>query len=365
MRIVFFIGGLGNGGAERVVCNLSNYLSKKNDVTILTLSSIKSRYKLKQDIKHINLENNKKVKIFLVKNIYRIYNLYKFIKMRDYDIIITFLPIPSFIMLLFRNIIKVPILVSVRNDPKIEYKSKCMNLIMKLLYPLADGFIFQTDEAKDYFTNIIKDNYEVIPNPINEEFLTKPFLGERKKVIVSAGRLVEQKNHMLLINAFSKICDKYPEYKLFIYGEGYLRDKLEERINELNLKDRIILPGNVKSIKESIYDASLFVLSSNYEGMPNALMEAMALGLPVISTDCPCGGARYLIEDKKNGILIPVKDCNSMVKSIDRILSDGEYLNYLSDEARKISIKLNPKVIHERWEDYFINSLKEFNNRRN
>lgn len=363
MKIVFFIGGLGGGGAERVVCNLSNYLSKKNDVTILTLSSIKSRYKIDQEVKHINLENDKKIKLFLLKNLYRIYNLYKFIRMKEYDIVITFLPIPSFMMLLFRRIIKSPIIVSVRNDPKIEYKSKCMNLIMKWLYPRADGFVFQTDEAKDYFKNIIKDNYDIIPNPINEEFLIEPFCGERKKVIVSVGRLVAQKNHILLINAFSEICNKYPEYKLIIYGEGELRDKLEQRIEELNLKNRIILPGNIKNVKEMISDTSLFVLSSDYEGMPNALMEAMALGLPVISTDCPCGGARYLIDHEKNGILVPVGNCNMMVKAIDKILRDKYYSNYLSKESAKISIKLNPNVIYKKWENYIINSFELFNNR--
>ncbi|NFO31263.1 glycosyltransferase family 4 protein [Clostridium botulinum] len=352
MKIVFFIGGLGGGGAERVVCNLSDYLSKKNDVTILTLSSIKSIYKINQKVTHINLENDKKIKLFLLKNTYRIYNLYKFIKIKEYDIIITFLPIPSFIMLLFRSIIKAPILVSVRNDPKIEYKSKYMNLIMKWLYPRADGFVFQTEEAKNYFKNIINNNYDIIPNPINKEFLIDPFCGEREKVIVSVGRLVAQKNHILLINAFSEICNKYPEYKLIIYGDGELRDKLEQRIEELNLNNRVILPGNVENVPKHIYKASLFILSSDYEGMPNALMEAMALGLPVISTDCPCGGPNFLIKHGINGILIPVGNSKELVSAIDIVLTDKDYLNKLSKESSKICENLSPERIFLKWQKY-------------
>lgn len=360
MKIGFFIGGLGTGGAQRVICNLSNYLSQKHSVTIITMSSITSSYKLNENVEHISLEKQSEKSNFIIRNIKRIIRLNQIIKQQDYDIIITFLPITSFIMLLFRKRIKIPIIVSVRNDPKIEYSSKISNLLMRLLYPLADGFIFQTEEAKKYFDsidNITKKNSIILPNPINEDFIEEPFGGERKKVIVSVGRLAEQKNHMLLINAFNKVADKYSDYKLIIYGEGHLRHKLEEKIRELNLEERVKLAGSVKNIKHYIRDASLFILSSDYEGMPNALMEAMALGLPVISTDCPCGGPRFLIKNGINGLLVPTNDCDSMAEAIDKILGDKNFSAALGKQAVRIVEELDPIKIYKQWENYIIESV--------
>lgn len=352
MNIGIFIGGLTNGGAERVVCNLSNYLCKKHNVTIITMSSIESRYILDKKVNHKPLESRSESGNFIIKNIKRLVELNRIIKRKENDIYITFLPITSFIMLFFRKKIKVPIIVSVRNDPKVEYGKRIYNFLMRVLYPLADGYIFQTNEAKEYFNGIIKNSCEVIPNPINEQFITKPYLGERKKSIVSVGRLSEQKNHLLLIEAFSRISDKYSEYKLIIYGEGILRKILEDKIKELKLENRIHLPGNVKNIKEKIYDSSLFVLSSDYEGMPNALMEAMALGIPVISTDCQGGGARFLIDNQKNGILTPIKDVQAMSDAIDKVLSNKELSQKIGIEGRNIVNILNPNDIYKRWEEY-------------
>jgi glycosyltransferase involved in cell wall biosynthesis len=147
----------------------------------------------------------------------------------------------------------------------------------------------------------------IIPNPINPEFNVKPFSGKRRKIITSVGRLSEQKNQHVLIEAFSRIEKDFPDYELVIYGEGNLRETLENQIKTLKLENKVKLPGVKKNIKNEIYDCSLFVLPSLYEGMPNALMEAMALGLPVISTDCPCGGPRFLIHNY-NGLLVKVNN---------------------------------------------------------
>lgn len=360
MNIAIFIGGLGTGGAQRVVCNLSNYLCKNNNVTIITLSGIESSYQLNKNVIHKTLERKNVNKNFIIKNINRIIELNKFIKREKQDVFISFLPIPSFILLLLKRNIKSPILVSVRNDPKVEYKSKVSNFLMRSLYPRADGFIFQTQDAKKYFDGIIKSNSAIIPNPINEDFVIDRFKGERKKVIVSVGRLAEQKNHALIIDAFSKISEKFNEYKLLIYGEGALRNKLEEQIISLGLNERVILCGNVKNLRENIYDSSLFIMSSNYEGMPNALMEAMSIGLPVISTDCPCGGPRFLIDNMKNGILVPVNDVDLMIEAIERVLDDNELSKNISKEASKISKTLNPTKIHMLWEEYINESVNKY-----
>lgn len=360
MKILFCIGNLSKGGAERVASNLCNYLIKENEVTIITTIGEKSEYILDEKIKIKCLENEDTDKNFIIKNIERIRKLQKIVKTEKPDIIISFLPEPSYRILFFKIFNrKLKIIVSVRNDPKIEYKSKINRLVMKMLYPLANGFVFQTEEAKEYFSKKIQYKSIIIPNPIKEEFICEAYTGKREKIIVAVGRLEEQKNHKMLIEAFSKLPEEFKEYKLIIYGEGSLRNKLEEQINELKLNDRVLLPGQINNIKEKIYKASLFVLSSNYEGMPNALMEAMALGIPCISTDCPCGGPKFLIKNKENGYLIDTNDTENLYKMMEEILKTDQ--TRISQNANKITIKLNPKNINKKWKEY-IKEIKESTN---
>ena len=273
------------------------------------------------------------------------------IKKNKPEIIVSFLPEPNFLNLILKSKFKIPIIISIRNDPKEEYKSNLYNRLMKKYYPQADAIVYQTEEAKNFFRNIIGNNViqEIIPNPINEEFIERPYKGIRKKIIVTVGRLQEQKNHKLLIDAFEKVSNQIPDYKLVIYGDGNKKQELETYIKSKNLLDKVMLAGNTKEVKKHIYDASLFILSSDYEGMPNALMEAMALGLPVISTDCPCGGPKFLIDNGKNGILVKVKDVEAMSKAILKVLENKNYADYLSMNASKIAETLNPTKINNEW----------------
>ncbi|MHC1684882.1 MAG: glycosyltransferase family 4 protein [Clostridiaceae bacterium] len=356
MHIVFVTLSLRYGGAERVISNLCNYLSQDNKVTVATYICEESRYDLNNNVTHRYIDKGTSYS--------NLNKVSRFIKRREQtkkimeelkpDIIVAFLPEPSFIVSSLKKQIKRPIIISVRNDPKIEYSFFPYKLMMKKLYPLADGYVFQTEEAKQYFkfNQTIINNSIVIPNPINDNFIKQPYLGERDNEIVSVGRLEPQKNHKLLINAFAKVANKYPKFKLIIYGEGSLRNELESLIDQLGLKERVLLPGEKNNIRDLIYKASVFVLSSNYEGMPNALMEAMVLGLPVISTDCPCGGSGFLINNGINGILTSVDDVDQMSNAISRLISDMEYSQKLGVEANKISESLHPSKINKIWEDF-------------
>lgn len=362
MNIMFSTGCLKKGGAERVISNLANYFIKHNNVSIVTTVKGEQYYELDKNINVYTLDGDYNISNFLIKNIKRIRNLKRIIKEIKPDIVVSFLPEPSY-RLLFLKIFnrKLKVIVSVRNDPKIEYKSKINKLLMNFLYPKADGFVFQTSEAKNYFSKKIKNKSIIIPNPVNEKFLCKLFLGERKKTIVTVGRLEQQKNHALLIDSFSKIANKYKDYKLIIYGEGSLRAKLEDQIKKLKLKNRVILAGQVDEINKIIYKSGMFVLSSDYEGMPNCLLEAMALGIPSISTDCPCGGPREIIDNDINGILVPINDSIEMAKAIEKIISNNDLsLNYSRESNKKISSNFNPKIINDKWEDY-IKSVGGYN----
>ncbi|MCC5894467.1 MAG: glycosyltransferase family 4 protein [Alkalibacterium sp.] len=355
MNITIFIGGLSGGGAERVVCNLSNYLSSNHKVTILTMSDDTSAYPLNETVNRVTLSNNSENKNYLSKNIIRLFRFNKFIRDTKSDVYLVMLPVTINIMLLHKVLIKSPIIVSERCDPYKRYESsKLKKFFMRKLYPKADGFVFQTEDAMDYYKKIINGKGIVIPNAINPEFIKRSFDGTRTKKIVSAGRLTNQKNFSILIRAFSIISKYHPEYELVIYGDGPQRGALERLVSELDLKNRVRLPGYVKDLGSQIIDSSLFVLSSDYEGMPNALMEAMALGVPCISTDCPVGGPKFLIDNNINGILTPVNNLDKLAEAMNKVLSDEEFAESLCKNAKNITQTLGYKNIYNKWESYII-----------
>lgn len=359
MRILFNTSSLGAGGAERVISNLANHFIKANDVIILVNNKSNIAYKLEKKIKIIDLDE-KKIKNNLIRNLMRIIKSKKIIESENPDIIISFLPIPSYRILLLKKlkIIKKPVIISVRNDPKNECNNVISKYLMKTLYPVSDGCVFQTEEQKNYFGDDLKNKSTIIYNPIRDEF-TKPNLNvKREQIIINVGRLVEQKNQKLLISAFANIVHKYPNYKLKIFGDGPLESELQSYINDLNLNDKVSLCGTTKNIMKELLKAEIFVLSSDYEGMPNALIEAMACGLSCISTDCPCGGPRALIINNKNGILIETNNELQLTEKIEYILINKKNAIEMGNEARKVVDKLLLDNISKEWMEY-INKILE------
>lgn len=369
MNILICINSLVKGGAERVVANLANYLSSKDNVTIITLTNYEIQYKFNSNIKIIPLDkklknsydDQNKIYKFVTKiprTLIRIKRMRKNIDVQNPDIIISFLPESSFLTLYNKNKNKKKVIVTVRNDPKVEYSSKLYNFFMRKLYPKADGFVFQTKLAQEYFKDIIHCESKVIPNPIDPSYIRKSYEGERKKEIVAVGRFTEQKNFPLLIETFSTLSKEFSEYRLIIYGEGNLRNKLEEIVKSFRLEEKVSFPGVVNNLKDKIYESALFVLPSLYEGMPNSLMEAMALGIPVIATDCPCGGPRMLIKNNVNGKLVTVNNKIELKNAIEEILGNKDMSKKLGEEASKISEEFNPEKINKQWRDYIYTILK-------
>lgn len=356
MKILMCIDSLSKDGASRVFTNLAEYLSVKNKVFFCCTVSNIIEYPIpkKVTIVHTYSEATNK----LLRNIERLKNLNRVIKNYKPDIILSFLPRSSY-MNCFLKRKRIKLVISVRNDPKIEYSKFFDNILMNLLYPKADGFVFQTEEAKEYFCKSIQKKSKIILNSVNPIFLEDELNEiEKKKEIVSVGRLVEQKNHKMLIDAFLKIHNEIPDYILNIYGDGPLRNELEKYIADKKIENKIFLKGNVDNIKKILNESRLFVLSSNYEGLPNSLIEAMAIGLPCVSTDCPCGGPRMLIENGINGFLVEVGNADALSKAIITLIKDSKVANDIGINAKKIRKIINPKVINKEWENY----LKEIIN---
>lgn len=356
MKLMLYNSSLAFGGAERVTVYLAEYFSSNNiDTTIVTTKVEDKEYEVPKEIKRTVLfyRNEKKSNISIIKR------LRKILKKEEPDILIV-MGTPLIMYAIPASVgIKTKIIVSERNSPKNFSGRKETKIISNILFSFADGYVFQTKEASDYYLKI-KDNKEIIPNPLFADNLPEPYEGKKENEIVNVGRLHKQKNQEMLIRAFSKISDKYPEYKLIIYGEGSERSNLEDVIKELNLMDRVIMPGSYSNVLDKIKTASLFAFSSDFEGMPNALIEAMALGLPVISTDCPCGGPKELINNGINGLLVPVGNIDIFAKKMDYILSNNEKAISIGNKAIEIRERLDSKKIGAKWLDFCLKISKKF-----
>ena len=244
-----------------------------------------------------------------------------------------------------------------RNAPEIEFpkdkdeKERIFKMLSK-----TDGAVLQTRDELKFFDNTLK-NAVVINNPVKAN-LPEPFEGERRKVVVNFCRIAEQKNLPLMINAFIEFHKSYPEYTLEIYGntvekiENELKSKYLDMISSLNAEEYIkILPPRA-DIHSVARDCAMFVSSSYFEGLSNSMIEAMAIGLPCVCTDCLGGGAREMITDGENGLLVPINDTDALSKAMCRMAEDKELSAKCSENAAKIREKLSAETISRKWLDY-------------
>lgn len=358
MHITFFIGGLSGGGAERVVCNLSNYLiNKRHDVTIVTMSDDAPYEELNEKITRICLLENYERKSFVSDSILRYRRLKSFIKENNTSVYIVFLPVTIALLLSLRKIIKRPVVVSERNNPS-SY-SKIIQGMLKYFCRRADAFVFQTEDQKVWYSNYLNLDSKitaVIPNAVN---ITNRKVARNDNngdfTIISAGRFSPQKNFQLLIESFAIVHENYPSYKLVIYGEGPLREKLEQQVAALGLDKNVAFPGFSRNLNEEMEKASMFVLTSDFEGIPNALIEAMQCGLPCVTTDCDGGGARLLIKDGVNGFLVEKGNSRAVADAIISIGRDKDLAFRLGTAANESLKDFSSDKIYGRWESFIAN----------
>lgn len=346
-HIVITCDGMQSGGAEKVIASLSNELVDKGfQVTIIGVSTndTESFYKLNDRVKYITLHNgdDKKIKPFK-----RVRLLRKTIKSLKPDVIISFLPHVNVYTYYATLCMKVPVIVSERNNPKVDPKGFILRRLKKIAFYQADGAVFQTKESTYYYRKSIRDKGTMIYNPVEQRLLDIKASKKKNKVILSVGRLTEQKNFKCLIDAFAIFSNNHPGYILRIYGEGHLHDELLEYASSKGIGDKFELLSPDSNWQEKEKDDAMFILSSDYEGMPNALLEAMVIGIPCISTDCPSGGPLELIKDGENGYLTKVGDVTEMANKMELLLEKPLIFD-IEDSSRSF----NQTKICDDWLEY-------------
>lgn len=350
MKVLGFIGAMTADGAERVMSLLVNTLAFEGHEVVLLLQSNIIEYELDERVKVIVVGNNgasNPVSSFL--NIYR--GTRKVFKQERPDVIVSFMSVVSMYACLCSIGLHIPVIVSERNTPSHEVRTKVHSIVRNLSYRLAKGAIFQTKEARDYFPKHIRNHSTIIPNPVSDDL---PYADREnmEKSIVTLGRLDTQKNHKLLIEAFYDFSKLHPNYTLKLYGKGPLGETLKKQVQEMGLEGKVLFMGNQPQIHEKIRNASMYVLSSDYEGISNALMECMAMGLPCISTDCPCGGSRELIQDGINGVLVPVGDRKTLADAMGRVADNMVFANFIGANSKRIRESYSREKIIGRYIDY-------------
>lgn len=360
-KILFYVGNLARGGAQRVIVNLANYFNSLSyPVTIVTAKAEAGEYTYDKGIIRIISDlTEQEISDSGLKNfIERLKKLRKIWKIEKPSIMIAFMGKSNFMAIVSSLFLGIPVLVSVRSDPNKEYAGRIMRFLSKTLFGLASGVILQTEDAKLYFPKWIRKKAVIMPNSLNKNFIKPKYNNQRLNEIVTVGSIDENKNQALLIEAFALINQDYPEMKVVIYGDGAKRKELEEKVKNLGLQDKILFPGRENAVYNKIDKARIFVLTSKVEGMPNALIEAMALGLAVISTDCPCGGPRTLIQEGENGLLIPVGDVKALEKALRKILDHTELEEKLGMNAHKLSAELEPDIVNRKWLNYITSQME-------
>ena len=340
-KIIFVTDSMHSGGAERVISILANHFSRNYHVEIVCLSGNSSFYRLEDEITLTCLEP------LYGKNLLKKF-LWLYMNIKSDSLVIAFMVnvyIFTLAALFFRN---VKIIVSERNDPTAHRLP--IRILRKLLIWRAQRVVVQTRDIANYFPELIQNKIDVIYNPISENYEWKSGLSvSKEKVIINIGRLSPQKNHKMLINAFAKVHKKFPDYQLHIYGEGEIRIEIENYIKGLNMADWVILKGKSNNLNKVLPKAEVFALSSNYEGMSNALIEAMYVGIPVVTT--AVSGTKELLVNGVNGFIVPVGDEQAFSEALLKLVENRSLRESFAKQEVLISKKVQPVVIFDSWNE--------------
>ena len=354
MRILIFIGQLAGGGAEKVLTMLANhYVEKGNNVEIVML--LGSRV----ERKHFDLSDKVNVldlsiKGSYAKNAFRwIKNIRNYVKRSHPDVIVSFIGRINALVLTATVGIKIPIVISERSNPKHDGRNKVMLKYCDFIYRRAAAIVFQTTFQQNCFSSCHQNRRYIIANPI--EMLPLPKEGVDPMLIVTTGRLHPAKNHPMLIKAMRIVKGKIPTARCEIYGDGNLHEELQKEIDQNGLSRTVTLMGKKSNVTDYVARCNVFVMTSDYEGLSNSLMEAMMLGKICISTDYD--GVEDLIEEDVNGIIVPKGNAEAMADAIVKALRN-DYNPDLGKNARSKMLGYDEKTILAKWDKVLMETIR-------
>lgn len=351
-RILIVLPSLGAGGSERVVTTLANHWAQEGrSIGVASFDELDFSpfYPLAHEVDLFRL-NLPVASGGLPSQILQTYRRIKALEKayREFkpDVVISFLTKANVMALLAARPSGVPVIISERNNPTLQQFNAFWRMARAYSYPKAFSFVTMTKGAAVYYPEHQRPRTTIIPNPVN---LPENWENRRKgQTITAVGRLTEQKQFHLLIDAFASIAPQFPDWNLTIWGEGTLRTDLEQQRSRLGLDDRIDLPGLTQKPGGWVETADIFVLSSAYEGWPNVIVEAMAAELPVVAFDCE-HGVSDMIEDGVNGRIVPLDDVPALAQALASLLKDPELRRSLAARALEASARFDTGIIADQW----------------
>ncbi|HZW63244.1 MAG TPA: glycosyltransferase family 4 protein [Flavobacteriaceae bacterium] len=359
-QLALLIPSLTPGGAERVFSTLANALVNKYHITLFVLFTCEVAYPIDKNIEVVFCAGKYQDERSIFKSIRMHYVFLQFlrkeIKKRNAQLILSFTTTTNVYAILVGNILKIPSIISERLHPDYGI-NRVWKTIRRALYPYCSVLVVQTESSKIYFDRFISvKKIRIIENPITPTLADslQNILAAKEKIILSVGRLDYQKNQDLLIRAFSKIQAK--DWKLVLVGNGNKKKEYETLVSALGIQDAVTFTGVVSNVSPYLSRSSIFVLSSRFEGFPNALIEAMYFGLACIATQCPSGPSE-LIRNYENGILIPVEDEMALVKSLNTLINNPSLRQTFGDKAKHDALRFETEPILEKWEFLIKNTL--------
>lgn len=361
MRIVFLTSSMGAGGAERVATTLCNaWVARGDSVTLIaTFSGGGERpfYRISDAVEFMYLANaigDRKKGI--VSSLRRLAALRKLIVQRQPHVIVSFLPNVNVAAVISTAFLRIPVIICERSDPSSRSYPWHLKLLCKLSYPFANMLTVQTESVARKIREIFPGLgvIRIAPNPLPEAVaeIARSRCSERK-ILLSLGRLSREKQVDKLVRAFGAVAASFPDWDMYIYGDGPLSANLARQIADEGLAARVLLKGRTDVPWKVMADADAFVLVSAYEGFPNALLEAMGIGLPCVAFDCP-SGPREITANGQDAFLVPLNDREGLVRALERIMADGELRAALGRRAQEsVRKRFGLPRIMQQWDAFF------------
>lgn len=368
MRVTLIIPSLDAGGSERVMTTMANYWTTKGwDITLLTLDDGRQPpfYELAPSVEHIALGVAVPSAHWLIRiwnNVQRLRIIRQAIVRSSPDVVISFLHRTNVMTLLATRGLQVPVVVSERNDPRGKFPGRVWDTLRNWTYPWASQVVVMVANMVEAFSPRIQRLCQVIPNPVHlsHELAGRMYSGTKKdeQIVIAMGSLQEQKGFDRLLKAFAQVAPKHPGWVLEIWGEGPLRQSLELLCDAYGLHERVRLPGRTKQPLMQFRRADLFVLSSQFEGFPNVLCEAMACGLPAISFDC-ASGPGDIIRHGVDGILVPPGNVEQLAKAMDWLMRDAAVRKCLAARAPAVRERFALDKVMRMWDQVLVDAMEQ------